>query len=130
MYFHGSSTRMEPGAILVPGTTRDIEYGCAHVYMTTDSGFSLTEAEETFGARTAREFAIIDAYYWGQDPGTNDGYVHVVEPLGPIELDPHYDVSPACLRTTSAEVIAVFQGPNLAEQIKQWESARKVDLLT
>lgn len=129
MYFHGSPTRLEPGTILQPGRHLGLRHNgacSAHVYMTCDTCFSLTEAQdvEYFGARTTREYAIYDAAAWGRDEHDEAGFVHVVEPLGPVEADPHVDVDPDCVRTTHARVVAVFSGADLPHQIHQWERHR------
>lgn len=127
MFFHGSPTRFQVGDVLVPGANRGVSR-CEHVYMTSDQGFSLTEAEEAdyFGAKTTREFAIHDAHAWGTDPMTEEaGFLYVVEPMGRLEHDPHYDASPACRRAPAATVVAVFEGGCLPQQVQLWEESQQ-----
>lgn len=127
MFYHGSPKRIEPGEILRPGATRG-EYhncpNCEHVYITTGMGVSLTEAlfhDSSIEADTIDQLAIQEAGWWGR--GESDvSYVHVVTPLGPLEFDPHVDVSPVCLRTTSARVEAVFEfiGRDTVDRVEDW----------
>lgn len=126
MYFHGSQTRREVGEILIPGAHLGVNSACEHVYMTTDEGVSVTEAErfESYGVGTAREYAVKDASVWGADFNTERTFLHIVRPLGKVEIDPHWDVSPVCMRAASAEVLAVFEGPigsmELFDRVQEW----------
>lgn len=129
MYFHGSPHYLTPGTILEPGEKvgyehNGVTHGCQHVYMTADDGWSISDLhpDDRLGTADTLDFALQDAYLWGY--GDAEGpYLHIVEPLGPIEYDPHWDAGPAARRTTTARVIAVLEGPReeLLAKYKEWK---------
>lgn len=129
MYFHGSPTRLEPGTVIVPGDTIGSDHngaptGHQHVYMTAVDGWSMSELhpDDRLGCIDPLDYALQDAYLWGF--GADEGpYVHIVEPLGGVEYDPHTDAGPAARRTTSARVVAVLEGPreDLLDIYTDWQ---------
>lgn len=104
-YLHGSPVKLEVGDILLPGQNigQNTNGGQGDaVYLVLTQGYSLSDCEDTYGASNTREYAVLESAYWAGD----EGYVYEVEPLGNIKADMNYDVSPACVKTSSARIAA------------------------
>lgn len=106
MFLHGSRNELSVDDVLVPGVVvgkNDNGGKSDHVYLVMTEGFSLTECEEGSDYDNAFEFAVSEALWWG-----GDSFVYVVKPEGKISYDNNHDVSPACIRTTSAKIVAKY----------------------
>lgn len=106
MYLHGSPYDMPVGTVLRPGDEMgyNINGGKSEaVYLLLTEGFSLTECEDAEAYSNSFDFAVAEALWWG-----GDKFVYVVEPMGNLTYDDHHDVSPACVKTDSAKVVAKF----------------------
>lgn len=106
MFLHGSRNELNVGDVLVPGVVvgkNDNGGKSEDVYLVMTEGFSLTECEEGSDYNNAFEFAVSEALWWG-----GDSFVYEVEPHGSISYDNNHDVSPACIRTSSAKIVAKY----------------------
>lgn len=106
MLLHGSSHDFHIGTILRPG--KDIGFSdnggkSESVYLISTDGFSLSECENSESYDNAFDFAVSEALWWG-----GDKFVYVVEPLGTMNYDDNHDVSPACVKTSSAKIIKKY----------------------
>lgn len=106
MFLHGSRHEFNVGDILLPGNhvnKNDNGGKSDHVYLVATEGFSLTECEDAEGYDNAFEFAVSESLWWG-----GDAFVYIVEPIGEMSYDDNHDVSPACVRSNTAKIIAKY----------------------
>lgn len=105
-FLHGSAENMNIGDIVVPGETLGKNNNGGkndNVYFVSTQGYSLTECEGSEGFNNTFEYAVDEAYWWGDRK-----FIYVVEPMGTVLIDNHFDVSPACLMSSSAKIINKF----------------------
>lgn len=106
MFLHGSQHDLKIGNVLRPGNNlgfSDNGGKSNRVYLISTDGFSLSECENAENYSNAFDFAVSEALWWG-----GDRFVYVVEPLGKLEYDDNHDVSPACVKTSSAKIIEKY----------------------
>ena len=102
MFLHGSRHELDVGDVLVAGSKLGFSDNGGKsdaVYMVMTDGYSLSECEASEEFNTTFEFAVNEAMWWGES------FLYVVAPHGRLSYDDHHDVSPACVKADSAEVL-------------------------